>query len=76
MLPDVFTIRLKGSTLVCLHVARRLTVGLRKATEEELKKMELMGVIDKVERPAEWWWPRRATAGCGYAWTLRGSTRA
>ena len=51
-------------------------MGLRKATEEELKKMELMGVIDKVERPAEWWWPRRATAGCGYAWTLRGSTRA
>ena len=44
VLPDIFTIRLKeGSTPVCLHVARRLPVGLRKATEEELKKMESMG---------------------------------
>lgn len=54
VLPSVFTTSLKeGTTPVCLHGARRLPVGLRKATEEQ-EKMESMGVREKVEKPTEW----------------------
>ena len=54
-LPDVFCINLKdGAVPLCLNVPRRVPVGLRDATRKELERMESMGLIEKVERPAEW----------------------
>lgn len=54
-LPDTFKINLReGSEPLCLHVPRRLPIGLREATKLELERMERLGVIEKVERPTEW----------------------
>ena len=54
-LPDIFKIHLKeGSKPLCLHVPRRLPIGLREATKKELDRMEKLNVIEKVEKPTEW----------------------
>lgn len=55
ILPEVFRINLReGATPLCLNVPRRLPIGLRQATKDELERMERLGVIDKVERPTSW----------------------
>lgn len=55
VLPDVFKIHMReGATPLCLNVPRRLPMGLRKATKDELDRMESLGVIEKVERPTTW----------------------
>ena len=55
VLPDVFKIKIKeGANPLCLNVPRRLPIGLRKATKDELERMEELGVIEKVEKPTSW----------------------
>ena len=55
VLPDVFKIKVKeGANPLCLNVPRRLPIGLRKATKDELDRMEELGVIEKVEKPTSW----------------------
>lgn len=54
-LPETFKIRLKeGAEPLSLPVPRRLPLGLREATERELKRMEDMGVIERVETHRDW----------------------
>ena len=46
--PDVFMINMReGATLLCLNVPRRLSIGLRKQTKDELDIMENLVVNDK-----------------------------
>lgn len=54
-LPDQFSIKLKETAEpYAISVPRKLPIGLREATEKELKRMEEMGVIERVEEPREW----------------------
>ena len=54
-LPDVFRINLReDSTPVCLQVPRRLPIGLKEATKQEIARMEKLGVIKKIEKPTKW----------------------
>lgn len=54
-LPEVFRIRLKSDAVPhSIPVPRKLPLGLREATERELKRMESMGVIERVEEYREW----------------------
>ena len=54
-LPDQFVIKLKDGALpYSLAVPRRLPIGLRDATEKELRRMEEMGVIEAVEGHSAW----------------------
>ena len=54
-LPDVFKIHPKeDSEPLCLHVPRRLPLGLWEATKMELERMERLGVIKQIERPTTW----------------------
>ena len=55
VLPDVFKIKVReGAKPLCLNVPRRLPIGLRQATQDELERMESLGVIEKVEKPTTW----------------------
>ena len=55
VLPDVFRINLKEDAQpLCLNVPRRLPIGLRQGTKNELERMENLGVIEKVEKPTSW----------------------
>ena len=54
-LPDVFKIHLKeDATPLCLHVPRRLPLGLWDPTKTELERMEKLGVIRRIEKPTAW----------------------
>ena len=54
-LPESFEIKLKEKAIpYSLPVPRRLPIGLREATEKELRRMEEIGVIERVEGPREW----------------------
>ena len=50
-----FTIQLKpDATRYALHTPRHIAMPLRPQVEEELKRMESMGVISKVDEPTPW----------------------
>lgn len=54
-LPEEFVIKLKENAVpFAIHVPRRLGIGLWEDTEKELKRMEELKVIEKVEEPREW----------------------
>jgi hypothetical protein len=54
-LPEIFKIKLKeGAEPYAISVPRKLPLGLREATERELKRMERLGVIERVEDYREW----------------------
>lgn len=50
-----YCIRLKPDSVpYAIHTARRVPIPLREAVKKELDKMEMNGVIRKVEGPTEW----------------------
>ncbi len=48
------TIRLKPDTTPVVHPPRRVPVALRSALKDELKRMEQLNVIERVEEPTDW----------------------
>ena len=51
-----YQIKLKNDAKpFALSTPRRVAIPLLKAVEKELKRMEELGVIKKVEEPTEWW---------------------
>ena len=54
-LPEKYKIKLRDDAVpYALSVPRKLPIGLRVATEKELKRMEGLGVIERVQEPREW----------------------
>ena len=50
-----YTIRLKlDAQPFSLHASRNVPLPLKEETDEELKRMEQLGVISKVSEPTEW----------------------
>ena len=54
-LGEEFTINLNPNAVPrAIHTARHVPLPLRPQVEEELKRMEMLGVISKVDQPTEW----------------------
>ena len=79
-LGEEYKIKLKtGATPFALFTPRRVALPLREKVEAELKRMETMGVISKVDAPLPgvpaWSWPRKNLALFEYASTSSRLTR-
>ncbi|RXN33946.1 Transposon Ty3-I Gag-Pol [Labeo rohita] len=54
VLPFTYKIQLKKDAQPVVHAPRRVPAPLREKLRQELERMTLMGVIEKVEEPTEW----------------------